>query len=139
MNCENLEKFKPNLNANQLWRTTELIKLVGEYKGEMERAEDFKRIKHRYLFAKTTCLTICSKHRTINEEMRNSTGIRINLSVVRGVNLDCITIILTAKHKKKPFYVESLILEREILDREKSWRMFQWLWNDNLLWDAFTG
>lgn len=100
-------------NAQKVWEITDLVKKIGGYKKEFEKASDRKRIKCNKKYQKLIEKIIV--YRFDDELIIHSliTDHRLKVTIFKGYELsDLIYFSVYEKYKRKPFFTRCLIVQR---------------------------
>ena len=127
------------MNAVQkVWRITDLIKLIGALKHQMEHNMDIEKLNNTYLFQHLIPLIffICCDSGVV--KYNDCNGERMRIQVCKcNPRITVVQMDLFEKRKRLPYYCDSLFLNNDNKPLDNQKRLSEWILNDSLLLDFF--
>ena len=124
-----------NMNAiQQVWRITDLIKLIGSLKHDFEHNIDIEQINNTYLFQHLIPLIfyLNSESGIVKYNAKNGDRMRIQICKCNP-STTVIQFDLFDKRKRTPFYYDSILLHNIEKPFANQRILAEWVLNDQLL------
>ena len=120
--------------TNKVWAITDIVKLIGKFKGQMEHCIDIEKINQVYSFQSLLCHLFYHLYDSgiiVRSKMNED---RMHISICKHQNhMVLISFELYGKYKKMPFYVDQLFLNFNEKAIDNQYKIANHILNDTLL------